>query len=70
MDKQDKKLLIVNYYAKIDELKAKLKTTDYRAIKYAEGEITASEYAPTLEARRKIRAQINALETDILALQK
>lgn len=51
-------------------LKLKLQRTDYLALKYAEGEITASEYAPTLAKRRAWRAEINALETEIAALKE
>lgn len=50
---------------RVNELKSNLKHTDYKAIKYAEGEITASEYAPTLAERRAWRAEINALQTEL-----
>ena len=56
-------------YKKIALLKSKLKSTDYIAIKYAEGEITISEYSATKEKRRKWRAEINALETEITLLR-
>ena len=46
----------------ISELKAKLKETDYKAIKFAEGWISAEEYAPIKEQRNLWRAQINELE--------
>lgn len=46
----------------IDELKAQLAATDYQAIKYAEGELTEEEYAPTKAQRREWRARINELE--------
>lgn len=48
--------------AKIGELKQKLADTDYQAIKYAEGELTASEYEPTKALRRGWRQEINELE--------
>lgn len=54
---------------KILILKTKLAKTDYKAIKYAEGELTAAEYAPIREERRAIRAEINALETQIKTLE-
>lgn len=53
----------------ITELKGKLAESDYKAIKYAEGEITATEYAETLAQRRAWRAEINALETELKALK-
>jgi hypothetical protein len=47
---------------KIKELKRNLSETDYKAIKYAEGFITAEEYAETKAQRQKWRDEINALE--------
>lgn len=47
---------------RIQELKAKLAATDYQAIKYAEGEMNAEEYAPIKAQRAEWRAEINALE--------
>lgn len=49
----------------IHVLKTKLSETDYRAIKYAEGEMTAQEYAETKEKRSAWRARINELEEAI-----
>ena len=46
---------------RIAELKQKLFDTDYRAIKFAEGELTEEEYAPYREERRAWRAEINSL---------
>ncbi len=46
----------------ISELKMKLTTTDYKAIKYAEGEMSESEYAPIKAERAAWRARINQLE--------
>lgn len=48
--------------ARIRELKAKLAATDYQAIKYAEGEMDAEEYAPIKAQRAEWRTEINALE--------
>lgn len=47
---------------KIAELKAKLEATDYQAIKYAEGAITAEEYAEMKAQRQAWRDRINVLE--------
>lgn len=43
-------------------LKQQLADTDYKAIKYAEGLITAEDYAATKAQRQAWREQINALE--------
>lgn len=47
---------------KVLELKEKLAETDYKAIKFAEGAMTAAEYAPYKADRAKWRAEINDLE--------
>lgn len=49
----------------IGELKAKLRDTDYQAIKYAEGMYTLTEYAPIREQRQAWRDRINHLEERI-----
>lgn len=46
----------------IAELKAKLATTDYKAIKYAERLISETDYAPVKEQRQAWRDRINELE--------
>ena len=48
---------------RIEMLKAELASTDYKAIKYAEGWLTEEEYAPIKAQRQAIRDEINALET-------
>lgn len=48
----------------IRSLKAKLSETDYQAIKFAEGETSAEEYAETKAKRATWRARINALEEE------
>lgn len=53
----------------IAELKAKLANTDYMAIKYAEGVLTLSDYLKTKEQRQAWRAEINALEANLRALE-
>ena len=44
------------------KLKLKLNETDYEAIKFAEGAMSAAEYAPYKADRAKWRAEINELE--------
>ena len=50
---------------KISEIKAKLSQTDYQAIKYAEGFISETDYAPIKAQRQAWRDEINALETEL-----
>lgn len=47
---------------RINELKLLLSKTDYQAIKFAEGELSAEEYLPIKQKRRAYRAEINSLE--------
>lgn len=51
-----------NAIKRIAELKKLLADTDYKAIKYAEGEILEEDYLPIKEQRRAWRAEINELE--------
>ena len=53
----------------IIKLKAELHRTDYMAIKFAEGELSAEEYAEVKEQRRAWRAEINRLQAEIEALR-
>ena len=50
---------------KIRILKQKLASTDYQAIKYAEGQISYEEYAPIKEKRQDLRDRINELEAEV-----
>jgi L-alanine-DL-glutamate epimerase-like enolase superfamily enzyme len=50
---------------RIEMLKSELASTDYKAIKYAEGWMTDEEYAPIKAARQALRDEINALEKEI-----
>ena len=50
---------------RIKLLKVELYKTDYKAIKFAEGELSAEEYAPTLAERRAWRAEINELQAEL-----
>ena len=47
---------------RIIELKQLLADSDYKAIKYAEGELTAEEYEPIKQQRREWREEIRSLE--------
>jgi hypothetical protein len=63
------KELILEKGEQIIQLKGKLHNTDYKAIKFAEGELTEAEYAPVREQRKAWRNQINALRSEIEILR-
>lgn len=48
--------------AEIVDLKVRLRESDFKAIKFAEGELTIEEYAPIKAERKAWREQINELE--------
>ena len=52
----------INAELRIVELKELLANSDYKAIKFAEGELSEEEYAPTREQRKQYRQEINELE--------
>lgn len=54
-----------NARVQIKELKSQLATTDYQALKYAEGWISEQDYAPIKAQRQSLRDQINELEEDL-----
>ena len=54
----------------INELKQLLKDSDYRALKFAEGQYTKTEYAPYKAQRQEYRDQINQLEEELEELNK
>lgn len=53
---------IMSNESRIAELKVLLLSTDYKAIKYAEGVLTEEEYLPIKEQRELWRDEINELE--------
>ena len=54
----------VSVETQINELKEKLRETDYQAIKYAEGLINEEDYATTKKQRQEWRDKINELESE------
>lgn len=48
-------------------LKEELAASDYKAIKFAEGLISAEEYEPIKVARQQLRDRINQLEQQLNA---
>ena len=65
-----KDLRIQEIQNRIFELKKLLQESDYRAIKYAEGEYTEEQYAPYKAQRHAYRVEINELEEELKELQK
>ena len=68
--KTEDEKLIEQYQSEIVELKKYLADTDYKAIKFAEGEITESDYREVKSQRHDARARINELESLIEELEK
>lgn len=61
----DAELTVQANKKRIAELKALLQSTDYQAIKYAEGFISEEDYLPIKQTRQEYRNEINELETQI-----
>lgn len=61
----DAELLVETNKKRIAELKALLASTDYQAIKYAEGFISEADYLPIKQVRQSYRNKINELEAQI-----
>ena len=57
--------ILQNPSEQIERLKMELSSTDYKAIKYAEGWIDEKEYAPIKAKRQAIREKINILEAQL-----
>lgn len=55
---------------RVFELKRKLASTDYQAIKYAEGAISEEEYAPIKVQRHAWRDEINESESQLNEINK
>ena len=60
--KTEQDLLKDQYRLEIQQLKKQLSDTDYKAIKYAEGQISEEEYASVRAERQGYRDRINYLE--------
>ena len=59
---QEKNISIMEITIQINALKEKLAETDYKALKFIDGEFTEKEYAPIREERKNYRIKINELE--------
>ena len=61
----EQEIKVIENNNRIIELKQKLQETDYKAIKYAEGELSLEEYAETKAQRRAWREEINKLKEEL-----
>ena len=68
--KTEDEKLIEQYQSEIVELKKYLFDTDYKAIKFAEGELSESDYQEVKSQRHDARVRINELESLIEELEK
>lgn len=68
--KTEDEKLIEQYQSEIIELKKYLSDTDYKAIKFAEGELSESDYQDDKIKRHDARVRINELESMIEELEK
>ena len=60
--KTEQDLLKDQYRLEIQQLKKQLSDTDYKAIKFAEGQLTEEDYSPIRLQRQSYRDRINELE--------
>jgi hypothetical protein len=65
MEKSLERIDAIN--AEITALKSLLTDTDYKALKHADGVMSAEEYEPVRQQREEWRDKINALETELAA---
>ena len=68
--KTESMILIEKYQSEIVELKKYLSDTDYKAIKFAEGELSEEAYQEVKSQRHDARVRINELESLIEELEK
>jgi hypothetical protein len=68
--KTEDEKLIEQYQSEIVELKKYLSDTDYKAIKFAEGELSEEAYREVKSQRHDARVRINELESLIEELEK
>lgn len=66
----ENEILLRQKSTRIAELKSYLSATDYQSHKHADGAMTEEEFAPIRAQRQAWRDEINALETEIQALNE
>lgn len=60
--------LINEKVQKLLNLKSKLKKSDYKTLKFLEGDLSTSEYQASVAERKAWREEINVLQAEIKAL--
>ena len=55
---------------RINFLKSMLGSTDYKALKFAEGELSAEEFEPIKQQRKQWREEIRGLEYQLESLKQ
>ena len=70
MTEQEILKLLKETRAVIYEKKSELSRTDYQAIKFAEGALSAEEFAPIKAKRQEARAAINEAELLVASLRE
>ena len=58
----DEELLEIAKATKLSDLKAKLVASDYKCLKFVDGDLTAEEYATVKTERQSLRNAYNAVE--------
>jgi len=53
---------------RLQDIRMELQTTDYKAIKYAEGQYAEGLYEPVKAARAALRTEYNELEAELATL--
>lgn len=61
-EEQEKQVVKMETIDKINYYKSQLQATDYKALKFIDGEFTEEEYAPIREERKEYRRKIRELE--------
>ena len=56
--------------SEIAGLKQILASSDYKALKYAEGQITEADYAEVKQQRQQLRDKINELEAELQTVEE
>ena len=56
--------------SEIAGLKQILTSTDYKALKFAEGQISATDYKETKQQRQALRDKINELESELETIKE
>ena len=66
LEREERIAANIKLQLQISSLKRQLSATDYKTLKYMEGELTEEEYYETKSLRRSLREEINRLESQIV----